>query len=104
MNVSDLVDQLAKLQIQQDDIIRQLKVRATDTEAETEEDKKPAAQADTEIRIGDHVLLLTGGVLCSKGDRARITKVTKSNVHFVVLRNNHYTYKKHKNVQKVSQA
>ena len=104
MNVSDLVDQLARLQIEQDDIIRQLKIRAKDTEAETEEDKKPAAQADTAIRIGDHVLLLTGGVLCSKGDRARITKVTKSNVHFVVLRNNHHTYKKHKNVQKVSQA
>ena len=35
---------------------------------------------------------------------AKLTKVTKSNVHFVVLRNNHHTYKKHKNVQKVPQA
>ena len=104
MNVSDLVAKLTKLQIEQDDIIQQLTDRAKDTEAETE-DKKPAAQeADTEIHKGDHVLLLTGGVLCSKGDRARITKVTKSNVHFVVLRNNHHTYKKHKNVQKVPQA
>jgi hypothetical protein len=104
MNVSDLVAKLARLQIKQDDIIQQLANRAKDTEAETE-DKKPTAQkADTEIHIGDHVLLLTGGVLCSKGDRARITKVTKSNVHFVVLRNNHHTYKKHKNVQKVPQA
>ena len=105
MNVSDLVAKLASLQIEQNNIIQQLADRAKDTEAETEEDKKPAAQKeDTEIHIGDHVLLLTGGVLCSKGDRARITKVTKSNVHFVVLRNNHHTYKKYKNVQKVSQA
>ena len=81
MNVSDLVAKLTKLQIEQDDIIQQLTDRAKDTEAETE-DKKPAAQeADTKIHKGDHVLLLTGGVLCSKGDRARITKVTKSNVH-----------------------
>ena len=67
-------------------------------------DKKPRAQEeDTKIRKGDHVVLLTGGVLCSKGDKARVTKVTDSTVHFHVLRNNHYTYKKHKNVQKVQQ-
>ncbi len=106
MNVSELVAKLAKLQIEQDDIIQQLADRARDTDTEAKgKDKKPKAQeADTEIRRGDHVLLLTGGVLCSKGDRARVTKVTSSAVHFIVLRNNHNTYKKHKNVRKVPQV
>jgi hypothetical protein len=108
MNVSDLIAKLAKLQIEQDDIIQQLANRARDTETETKDkdkDKKPKAQKeDNEIHKGDHVLLLTGGVLCKKGDRAQVTKVTHSAVHFHVLRNNHNTYKKHKNVQKIQQA
>jgi hypothetical protein len=96
MKASDLIAKLAKLQIEQDNIIQQLANRARDTEAETEE--------DTEIHIGDHVLLLTGGVLCSKGDRARVTKVTSSAVHFTLLVGSftgHNSYKKHRNVQKV---
>jgi hypothetical protein len=96
MRVSELVARLAKLQLEQDAIIQQLADIAGDTEAETEE--------DTEIRIGDHVLLLTGGVLCSKGDRARVTKVTSSTVHFTILVGSfigHNSYKKHRNVQKV---
>jgi hypothetical protein len=101
MNVSDLIAKLAKLQIEQDDIIQQLANRAQDTETETK-DKKPAArETDNKIRKGDHVLLPTGGVLCSKGDRARVTKVTDSAVYFVVLRNNHCTHKKPKNVRKI---
>ena len=55
MDVSDLVAKLTKLQIEQDDIIQQLTDRAKDTEADTE-DKKPAAQeADTEIQRGPRV-------------------------------------------------
>jgi len=113
MDVSDLVAKLAKLQIEQDDIIQQLANRARDTESKTKDkkpkartkDKKPEAQQeDTEIHPGDHVLLLTGGLLCNKGDRARVTKVTGSAVHFIVLRNSHNTYKKHKNVRKVQSA
>ena len=86
--VSDLLAQLAKLQIEQDDIIEKLKNISTET------------QGETEIRAGDHVVLLTGGVRCMKGDRALVTKVTKSSVHFTVLRNQHSTYKQHRNVQK----
>jgi NCAIR mutase (PurE)-related protein len=111
MNVSDLIDKLARLQIEQDDIIQQLAHRAEDPKTETEarvtltEHKKPEAQeADTEIRKGDHVLLLNSGVLCRKGDRALVTKVSHSAVHFVVFRNKHHTYKKHRNVQKIPQA
>ena len=35
------------------------------------------------ILIGDHVLLLTGGIRCIKGDKAQVTKVTKTAVHLI---------------------
>jgi len=73
MDISDLVLQLSQLQLEQNKIIEQIlaaRVTATPTEPE-----------DT-IHIGDHVLLLTGGIRCIKGDRARVTKVTVSAVHF----------------------
>ena len=103
-SVPDLIAKLARLQIEQDDIIQQLANRTRDTETTTK-DKKPRAQGeDTEIHIGDHILLLTGGLLANKGDRARVTKVSKSTVHLTVLCNGHNTYRKYKNVQKVQQA
>ena len=91
MNISDLVKQLSQLQLEQNKIIEQI-LAARDTTTLTEPE-------DT-IHIGDHVLLLTG-IRCIKGDRARVTKVTESAVHFTVIRNNHNTYKKHRNVQKI---
>lgn len=95
MEVSELLEQLARLQLEQDDIIQQLVRKTTgDTEATTTD--------NTEISVGDHIVLLTGGVRCIKGDRARVTKVTRSAVHFTVLRNQHSTYKQHRNVRKVS--
>ena len=91
MDISDLVKQLSQLQLEQNKIIEQITARATATPTEPE---------DT-IHIGDHVLLLTGGIRCIKGDRARVTKVTDSAVHFTVIRNKHNTYKKHRNVRKI---
>jgi hypothetical protein len=88
MEVSDLIAQLAKLQLEQDTIL----ARLADIASETQDEAK--------IRIGDHVTLLTGGVRCIKGDIALVTKITKSSVFFTVLRNGHNTYKQHKNVQK----
>ena len=92
MNISDLIKQLSQLQLEQDKIIEQI-LAARDTTTSTEPE-------DT-IHIGDHVLLLTGGIRCIKGDRARVTKVTDSAVHFTVIRNKHNTYKKHRNVRKI---
>ena len=92
MNISDLVKQLSQLQLEQNKIIEQI-LAARDTTTLTEPE-------DT-IHIGDHVLLLTGGIRCIKGDKARVTKVTDSAVHFVVIRNKHNTYKKHRNVRKI---
>ena len=110
MKVSDLINRLAELQIEQDDIIQELANRANNTEHNTEanvenKDKKSETQEnDTEIRIGDHVLLLTSGRWNRKGDKAQVTKVTSSEVHFTILRNNHATYKKHRNVRKIQQT
>ena len=89
MNITDLIAQLSELPLEQNKILEQ-RTRATKTESE-----------DT-IHIGDHVLLLTGGIRCIKGDKAQVTKVTtKTVVHFTVLRNKHNTYKRHRNVQKI---
>ncbi len=93
MNITDLIAQLSELQLEQNKILAQIAARTESTKAESK---------DT-IHIGDHVLLLTCGIRCiKKGDKARVTKVTKTAVHFIVLRNQHNTYKKHRNVQKIS--
>jgi hypothetical protein len=94
MEVSELLEQLAKLQLEQDEIIQQLVRKTGGTEAEPTD--------STEISVGDHVVLLTGGVRCVKGDRAQVTKVTRSTIHFTILRNQHSTYKQRRNVRKIS--
>jgi hypothetical protein len=97
MEIADIVAKLAKLQIEQNYLIRELSNK-------TIEDKTPAPKpVNNKILVGDHVILLTGGILCNKGDKGLVTKVTDSIVHFTVLRNKHNTYKKYKNVRKVQQ-
>ena len=91
MDIPALIKQLSQLQLEQNKIIEQITARATATPTEPE---------DT-IHIGDHVLLLTGGIRCIKGDSARVTKVSDSAVHFTEIRNKHNTYKKHRNVRKI---
>lgn len=91
MNITDLIAQLSELQLEQNKILAQIAARTESTKAEPK---------DT-IDIGDHVLLLTGGIRCIKSDKARLTKVTKTAVHFIVLRNQHNTYKRHRYVQKI---
>ena len=93
--ISDLLTQLARLQLEQDDIVEQLTRRTGEVAAGT--------QGENEIRVGDHIVLLTGGVRCAKGDRALVTKVTRSTVHFTVVRNQHSTYKQRRNVRKIQQ-
>jgi len=91
MDIPALIQQLSKLQLEQNKIIEQIAAKVTAT---------PMKPEDT-IHIGDHVLLLTGGIRCVKGDKARVTKITDSAVHFIVIRNKHNTYKKHRNVRKI---
>ena len=103
MDVSELIAQLTKLQLEQNKIFEQLAVISDTDKTHKTADKKPRATDNNEdLKIGDHVILLTGGTRCKKGDKARVTKIADSAVHFVVLRNDHHTYKKHWNVRKVS--
>jgi hypothetical protein len=91
MNITDLIAQLSELQLEQNKILAQIATRTGATKTESED----------MIHIGDHVLLLTGGIRCIKGDKAQVTKVTKTAVHFTVLRKKRKTYKRHRNVQKI---
>jgi len=108
MEIPEIIAKLAKLQIEQNYLIRELsnKTRiAEDKKLVDTEDKKPAPkEVNNKILVGDHVELLTGGILCNKDDRGLVTKVTESTVHFTVLRNKHNTHKKYKNVRKIQQA
>jgi hypothetical protein len=92
MDVSELIAKLAKLQLEQQEIIEQLASIAAETQGD-----------ESTIRVGDYVTLLTGGVRCQKGDKARVTKVNKSSIHFTILRNQHNTYKHYTNVRKIVQ-
>ena len=96
-DVSELVAKLAKLQLEQQEIIEQLASIAVGTQYAAE------TQDESAIRVGDYVTLLRGGVRCNKGDKARVTKINKSSIHFTVLRNQHNTYKHYSNVQKIQQ-
>ena len=103
MDVSNLIAQLTKLQLEQNKILEQLAVISnTDKTQNTVDKKHRATDINEDLKIGDHGILLTGGTRCKKGNKARVTKITDLAVHFVVLRNDHHTYKKHWNAQKVS--
>ena len=97
-DVSELVAKLAKLQLEQQEIIEQLASIAAGTQNAAE-----PTQDESAIRVGDYVTLLRGGVRCNKGDKARVTKINKSSIHFTVLRNQHNTYKHYSNVRKIQQ-
>ena len=53
------------------------------------------------IIVEDHVVLLTGGVLCNKGNKGLVTKDTNSTVHFTVQFTKHNTHNKYRNIHKV---
>ena len=86
MNDQDLIEQLQALQIQQNEIIKQLSSRATTT---------------SKYKVGDKVKLLTKGVSSKKGDTAIVTKVTSTTVYLKVIATNHLTRRHCKNISKV---
>ena len=63
--------------------------------------KASGGVASQELKPGDNIILLTGGIVARKGDKARVTRVSDTAIHFVIDRNDHSTYKRHKNVRKV---
>ena len=99
MEISDLLDKLKALQIEQNKIIEEISTRHNPEAKEVKSTEDP-----NKISIGDHVQLLTGGLKCKRGDIARVTSISPSSISFVVLRNNHRTYRKPKNIQKVKKT
>ena len=86
MNITNIIAQLSELQLEQNKILAQIaRTRTGATKMESE---------DT-IHIGDHVLLLTGGIRCIKGDKAQVTEVTESAAV-------HFTVEYSRNVQKIA--
>ena len=67
MAIVDIVAKLAKLQIEQNYLIRKLS-----NKTKFVEDKTPApVPVNSKILVGYHVILLTGSILCNKGDKGR---------------------------------
>ena len=107
MDISSLVDKLKELQIEQDKILQQIQaINESDTNRGTAGTQTPnrarPQSTTTDLKTGDHVTLLTGGIKCKKGDIAQVTKITDEWVYFVVLRNNQQSYKKSRNIRKIN--
>lgn len=93
-SIEEITERLRTLQLEQHNLLEELIRRATgDTREET----------PVEIKEGDLVEVLTSGVRCRAGDKARVTKVKGPTVHLKVLRNSHNTYRKKKNVRKIDE-
>ena len=115
MEIADIVRQLQELQIKQSELLSQLASKQSqpantdpkpkDSSKEKPKEVRPARTRNTVeqgLKPGDAITLLTGGIVARKGDRATVTKVTDTAVHFVIDRNGHITYKRHKNVRKIN--
>ena len=85
----DLIQQLRKLQIEENKILDQLAA---------------IRRGKQELQVGDTVKLLTKGVRSTRGDLAVVTKVTGSSVHLRIKGTGHHTRRAPKNVQKVAGA
>ena len=110
MKIADIVQQLQDLQIKQDELLSQLaskQAQPANSQPKPKEElteAKPAKASrgiSQELKAGDSIILLTGGIVARKWDKAKVTKVTDTAIHFVIDRNGHSTYKRQKNVRKV---
>ena len=104
-----LIRELKELRIEQSVLTRQVsvldnKINSLEKQIHTIAQPKSRHSTESDLQIGDIIVLLTKGVRCRKGDRARVTKVNPlpypGTVHFTVLHNKHTTYKKRSNVKK----
>ena len=97
MNTSDIIEQLQKLQIEQNKLLTQL----ITPEAKSKGDPQPVRQKGVvkssseeseKLKIGDYITLLSS-------DKARVAGTKGTTVKFVVVRNGHSTYRKRHNVR-----
>ena len=104
MEISDIIKQLQKLQIEQDKLLSQLtaseakKAEAVAIQKKVKSEKTPDKE---DLKVGDQVTLLTTGVRTRKGDKARVTGIRGKTIFFTVIRNGHSTHRKANNVRKV---
>ena len=94
MEISDIIKQLQKLQIEQDKLLSQLVAIPEKVKSEKTPDRE-------DLKVGDQVTLLTTGVRTRKGDKARVTGIRGKTIFFTVIRNGHSTHRKANNVRKV---
>ena len=87
----ELIQELERLHIRQAEIISKLHQKRSNQ-------KSP--RRDTNLKPGDKVQLLTKGVLSAKGDLAQITRINGDTVHLKILKNDHHTHRKIKNVRR----
>ena len=107
MEVADIIKRLQELQIEESNLLAELASRERNNEALRAYPQHPSqrpnrANDKNQIKIGDKVLLLTGGVRCRKGDTATVTKVSPKTIHFTVHRTGHATYKRVENVKRIT--
>ena len=81
----ELIEKLTNLQLEQQVLIEELRKR-------TKTNHK-------DIQAGETVVVLTSGIRCNIGDKAKVTKVTKAYVHVQVLRTGQNTHRKRKNIK-----
>ena len=117
--MNDLIRELKELRIEQSQLVQQVynldnKINNLENRIQNVTQRKPTSKTDvqpksgpseeSDLQVGDIVVLLTKGVRCRKGDRARVSKITSfpyaCTVYFIVLRNNHNTHKNRTNVRK----
>ena len=84
----ELIEKLTNLQLEQQVLIEELRKRNKNNHKE--------------IQAGDIVVVLTSGIRCNIGDKAKVTKVTKAYVHVQVLRTGQHTHRKRKNIKEAS--
>ena len=87
----ELVQELERLHIRQAEIISKLQQKRSN---------RKSSRQDTNLKPGDKVQLLTKGVLSAKGDLAQIIRISGDTVHLKILKNDHHTHRKIKNVRR----
>ena len=99
MNEEELIQELKSLNIRQAEIITELHKRAQNNNQKHFQNNDKST--NVALSPGDQVKLLTRGVLSSKGETARVTKVKGNTVHLKVNSNGHNTFRKIKNIEKL---
>jgi hypothetical protein len=110
MDTSDIIEQLAKLQLEQTLLISQLIKQNNKEVSSTKEGVKPPKRKSAEepkstkndsIKIGDRITLKTSGVRSKKGDEATVLDIKGDTVYFIINKTQHQTYRKIRNVRKI---